>query len=138
MCRAGQVAEAYELAKADYEADSQNVWAQREMSWALYYMLKNDAEGRDRQAFYGHLEELAEMNLLTMETDALIFDNVVWKIIEVIKQIPNERIDEVDRIYAFLSRYAFVPSNAYSVLLKQVMKFDTWPRLVEFLEWWKG
>ena len=136
MCRAGQVAEAYELAKTDYEADSQNVWAQREMGWALYYMLKNDAEGRDRQAFYGHLEELAEMNLLTMETDALIFDNVVWKIIEVIKQIPNERIDEVDRIYAFLSRYTFVPSNAYSVLLKQVMKFDTWPRLVEFLEWW--
>ena len=55
MCRAGQVAEAYELAKTDYEADSQNVWAQREMGWALYYMLKNDAERRDRHAVYGHL-----------------------------------------------------------------------------------
>ena len=44
MCKAGQVEEAYEQAKADYEADSQNAWAQREMGWALYYMLRNDAE----------------------------------------------------------------------------------------------
>ena len=77
MCRAGQVAEAYELAKADYEADSQNVWAQREMGWALYYMLKEDADNRNRQAFYDHLDELAQLEGLTAENDALIFDNVV-------------------------------------------------------------
>ena len=136
MCRAGQVAEAYEVAKVDYEADSQNVWAQREMGWALYYMIKEDADNRNRQAFYDHLDELAQLEGLTTENDALIFDNVVWKLVEIIKLIPAERVDELDRIYAFLSRYTFAPSTAYSVLLKQMMKLDIWPRLVEFLEWW--
>lgn len=51
MCKAGQVAEAYGLAKADYDAATQNVWAQREVGWALYYMLKYDAEKKERQLF---------------------------------------------------------------------------------------
>lgn len=136
MCKSDQVAEAYEQAKVDYEADSQNVWKQRGLGWALYYMLRNDAERKERQAFYNHLDELAKLDLLTMQTDALILDNVVWKIIEIIKQIPNERTDEIERIFAFLSNYTFVPSAAYSVLLKQVLSFETWNRLVEFFEWW--
>ena len=103
MCRAGQVAEAYGLAKADYEAVPQNVWAQREVGWALYYMLKNDVEKKERQAFYGHLEELTRLDLLTMQTDALIFDNVLWKLVELIKQIPIERTDEIESIYTLIS-----------------------------------
>ena len=134
MCKAGQVVEAYGLAKADYEAALQNVWAQRGLGWALYYMLKNDAEKKERNAFYDHLEELAALDLLTMQTDALIFDNVVWKLVELIKQIPAERTDELDRIYSFLSKYTFIPSTGYSVLLKQLLGFDAWNRLVEFFE----
>ena len=136
MCRAGQVAEAYGLAKADYEAAPQNVWAQREVGWALYYMLKNDVEKKERQAFYGHLEELTRLDLLTMQTDALIFDNVVWKLVELIKQIPEERTDEIEQIYTLISKYTFASSKGYSVLLKQMLGFDTWNRLVEFFEWW--
>ena len=136
MCKAGQVAEAYGLAKADYEVAPQNVWTQREVGWALYYMLKNDAEKKERQAFYGHLEELTRLDLLTMQTDALIFDNVLWKLVELIKQIPIERTDEIESIYTLISKYTFSPSTGYSVLLKQMMGFDTWRRLVEFFEWW--
>jgi hypothetical protein len=136
MCRAGQVAEAYVVAKTDYEATPQNVWAQREMAWALYYMFKNDLEKKSRADFYRHLEELAELDLLNMQTDALIFENVVWKLVELIKLIPAERIDEIERIYSFLSKYKFSSSKVYSALLKQVLGFETWNRLVEFFEWW--
>lgn len=59
MCKASQVAEAYELAKADYEADSQNVWTQRELGWALYYKLRNNVENNERQMFYTYMEELS-------------------------------------------------------------------------------
>lgn len=135
-CKAGQVEEAYGLAKADYDAAPQNVWAQREVGWALYYMLKYDAEKKERQAFYGHLEELVGLDLLTMQTDALIFDNVLWKLVELIKQIPIERTDEIERIYTLISKYTFSPSTGYSVLLKQMLGFETWSRLVEFFEWW--
>jgi hypothetical protein len=136
MCKSGQVADAYGLAKAVCEAEPQNVWAQRGVGWVLYYMLKNDVERKERSAFYGHLEELAALDLLTMQTDALIFDNVVWKLAELIKQIPAESTDELDRIYSFLIKYTFIPSTGYSVLLKQLLGFETWNRLVEFFEWW--
>ena len=136
MCKSGQVADAYGLAKAACEAEPQNVWAQRGVGWVLYYMLKNDVERKERSAFYGHLEELAALDLLTMQTDALIFDNVVWKLAELIKQIPAESTDELDRIYSFLIKYTFIPSTGYSVLLKQLLGFETWNRLVEFFEWW--
>lgn len=136
MCKSGQVAEAYELAKADYESDPQNVWAQRELGWALYYTLKNDAENKNRPTFYVHLEELSKLDLLTIQTDALIFDNVLWKLVEIIKLIPNDRTYELDRIYNFLCEYTFAPSTPYSVLLKQILRFETWSRLLEFFEWW--
>lgn len=124
------------MAKADYESDPQNVWAQRELGWALYYTLKNDAENKNRPIFYVHLEELSKLDLLTMQTDALIFDNVLWKLVEIIKLIPNDRTYELDRIYNFLREYTFAPSTPYSVLLKQILRFDTWSRLLEFFEWW--
>lgn len=136
MCKAGQVAEAYELAKADYEADPQNVWTQRELGWALYYKLRNNAENNERQMFYTYMEELSGLDLLNVENDVYIFDNVIWKLVEIIKQIPDDRTDEIERIYAFLSKYTFNPSTAYSVLLKQMLRFETWNRLVEFFEWW--
>ena len=136
MCKAGQMEEAYGLAKADYEAAPQNVWSQREVGWVLYYMLKHDVEKKERRAFYNHLEELVGLDLLTMQTDALIFDNVVWKLVELIKQIPSERTDEIERIYTLLCKYTFAPSAGYSALLKQMLGFDTWNRLVEFFEWW--
>ena len=44
MCKSGQVADAYGLAKAACEAEPQNVWAQRGVGWVLYYMLKNDVQ----------------------------------------------------------------------------------------------
>ena len=43
MCRAGQIQEAYDLAKSDIELNPNDVWAQREMGWALYYLIRKDA-----------------------------------------------------------------------------------------------
>jgi hypothetical protein len=62
LCRAGKLAEAYELAKADLAMSPENVWGQREVAWALYYMLKDDSEKRRNQAFYEHLKELMELD----------------------------------------------------------------------------
>ena len=37
MCKAGQVQEAYELAKTDLAARPADIWAQRAVGWVLYY-----------------------------------------------------------------------------------------------------
>mgnify|MGYP003217925735 CR=1 FL=1 len=60
MCKAGDVAKAYQQAKADLGEAPQDVWAQREMGWALYYLLKTDLDNNDRGGFLAHAEELAD------------------------------------------------------------------------------
>ena len=136
LCRAGKLAEAYELAKADLAMSPENVWGQREVAWALYYMLKDDSEKRRNQAFYEHLKELMELDLLTIEADSMIFDKVLWKLADVLKNTPDENIGEVDRLFPLFSKLHYNPSNGYSYLLKSVLGFATWPRLVAFFEWW--
>lgn len=136
MCKAGQLTEAYELARADCDAAPDNVWAHREMGWALYYMIKDDVERNDKQSFYTHLEELSQLSLLNKHDDAFIFDNLVWKLTEVVRHIPADRPYELDRLFSLISRFDFSPSNGYSFLLKLMLGFDTWSSLVEFFEWW--
>jgi len=136
MCRNGNVVDAYNLAKADYDAAPQNVWAQREMGWALYYLLKEDLENQSIQEFFVHLEELLALDLLSMPEDSLIYDNVLWKLTEYIKTIPIDKNEEIEKVFHLINKIAFTPSKGYSYLLKLVMKFENWNGLIDFIEWW--
>lgn len=137
MCRAGNVMEAYEIAQADLNASPQDIWTQRKMGWALYYMLKMDVEYKDSSAFINHVEELMNLDLLTITSDSLIFDNVLWKIAEFIKNIPSESVnEEMDKLFSLLRNFTFAPSKGYSYLLKSCLRLGTWTHLVDFFEWW--
>lgn len=137
MCRAGNVMEAYEIAQADLNASPQDIWTQRKMGWALYYMLKMDVEYKDSSVFINHVEELMNLDLLTITSDSLIFDNVLWKIAEFIKNIPSESVnEEMDKLFSLLRNFTFTPSKGYSYLLKSCLHLETWAHLVEFFEWW--
>ena len=136
LCKAGNLAEAYGLAKADMEVAPENVWTQRGMGWALYYLLKDDCEKKKNQDFYEHFKELTELDLLTVEQDSMIFESVLWKLAEHLKNIPDEHTGEADRLFSLFYKYQFFPSKGYSYLLKSVSGFESWLRLVEFFEWW--
>lgn len=71
MCKAGQVAEAYEIAKADLVAVPTDVWAQRSVGWALYYMIKNDSEFGDYAKLLEHIDELKSLDKLTLNNDSM-------------------------------------------------------------------
>ena len=136
MCKAGNVLEAYEIAKTDFNTSPQNVWSQREMGWALYYMLKKDIENRDNIAFYNHIEEVTNLNLLTISTDSLFFDTLLWILAEFVKSIPMSNLQELDKLFSLFNKYTFNPSKGYSYLLKSCLGFETWKHLIDFLEWW--
>lgn len=136
MCRAGEIVKAYELAKADLENDPSNVWAQRGLGWAIYYLMKEDVENRNSQEFFEHLKELTELDLLNVESDSMIFESVLWKLAEHLKYIPDENTEVIDRFFTLFGKYHFGPSKAYSYLLKSVLGFENWSRLVTFFEWW--
>ena len=136
MCREGRVVEAYEIANADLTNTPNNVWIQREVGWALYYLLKKDVEEQRNSDFFKHLEQLMKLNLLNTESDSLIFDGLLWKLAEFIRNIPEENETEINQLFDMINKYSFKPSKGYSFLLKAGLKFDSWSRQVAFFEWW--
>ena len=95
MCRAGQVQEAYDLAKKDLSANPDDPWLQRALGWALYYIIKGDAERGDYAKLLEHIDELKSLDQLTLDNDSMIFDNVQFQIANFIgvERLPLELIN---------------------------------------------
>lgn len=140
MCKAGQVAEAYEMAKADLVAVPTDVWAQRSVGWALYYMIKNDSEGGDYAKLLEHIDELKSLDMLTLNNDSMIFDNVQFQIANFIRnhiQLTDiEASSKLSTFFLKLKEYDFKSSIGHSFLLQSIIKFENWTEIVDFFEWW--
>ncbi len=138
MCRAGQIQEAYDLAKADME--QQLSWAQREMGWALYYMIKVDTDAANYQSLLSHMDELNTLNQLDVPDDNLFFESVLFKIAMYVKShVAPTGIDTPAKLSALFSRlrqYNFDSSKGYSFLLQSFIKCDAWQEMADFLDWW--
>lgn len=141
MCKAGQIQEAYNIAVEDLENEPQNVWSHREVGWALYYMIKGDADAGNYDELVEHFNKLKSLELLTIEQDNLIFDNVLFAIGKYIKNniFLNDPVasSRLSAIFSLLKDYTFNPSKGYSYLLQNHLKFvDFWNEIVDFFEWW--
>ena len=140
MCRAGHVQEAYDLAKADLSANPDLPWLQRALGWALYYMIKGDADRGDYAKLLEHIDELKSLDQLTIEYDSMIFDNVQFQIANFIKKrVSLNDIEAPAKLSTFflkLKEYDFKASRGHSYLLQCYIKFDTWPEMADFFDWW--
>ena len=140
MCKAGQVQEAYEQAKADFEQAPSDVWSHRKMGWALYYLMKKDAQEGLYEQLVAHIDELKALDQLTMANDRMIFENVVFWIGYFAKRsLPPTSIDTPTRLSVLFSKvkdYPFTPCKGYSALLEGFIKCDAWQELADFLDWW--
>jgi len=135
MCKGGRVEQAYQTALADLEMQS-NVWTQRGVGWALYYLMKTDAEKHDVDSFVRHLEQLKTLDLLTADNDTMIYENVLRKTAEMIRRTQPQHEQELTTIFECIKEMAFSPSRTYSLLLAACLNFTGWPQLAEFIEWW--
>ena len=138
MCKDGRVQEAYELAKADLEQELS--WAQREMGWVLYYLIKDDAETANFLSLMNHLEELRLLDQLSIPMDNLIYENVLKKVAGFVKDhISPTDIDtpiKLSSLFLKLRGYNFEPSDGYSFLLRSFISCDSWQEMADFLDWW--
>ena len=139
-CKEGQVQEAYDIAKADFVAMPTDVWKQRELGWALYYMIKADSEKGDYTKLLGHIDELKSLSQLTLTNDNMIFDNVQFQIANYIRvHIPFTDIEASTKLSTFflkLKDYNFKSSVGHSYLLQSFLKFGNWPEMPDFFDWW--
>lgn len=140
MCKAGQVQQAYELAKADLAAMPTDVWTQRAVGWALYYMIKSDSETGDYARLLEHIDELKSLDQLTIANDSMIFDNVQFQIANFIKNRIHltdiEASSKLSVLFSKLKDYEFKPSRGHSFLLQTILKFENWPEIADFFDWW--
>lgn len=140
MCKEGKVQEAYEIAKAEVTKSPGNVWAQRSVGWALYYMIKNDATRGDYNQLLKDIDELKSLDLLTMANDSMIFENVEFQIANFIKHhVSLSDIQASAKLSTFffkLKDYTFKPSKGHSFLLQSIIKFDNWSEMADFFDWW--
>lgn len=140
MCRAGQMQEAYDLAKNDLAANPDYPWLQRALGWALYYIIKGDADRGDYAKLLEHIDELKSLDQLTLDNDCMIFDNVQFQIANFIKNrvflTDIEASAKLSTFFLKLKDYAFKPSKGHSFLLQSYIKFDNWSEMADFLDWW--
>lgn len=140
MCKNGQVMNAYELAQKDLAKLPEDLWLQRALGWAIYYMVKQDVENKDYTHFLEHLTELTTLQKLTTTNDPIIFDNLLIQIATYIKRnIPIASPETPSILFTLFSRikyYTFSPSLGYSLLLMAYIKFTEWNGLEDFIDWW--
>lgn len=140
MCKAGQVQAAYDLAKTDLTAMPSDVWNQRAVAWALYYMIKADSEIGDYAKLLEHIDELKSLDQLTIAHDSMIFDNVQFQIANFVKNhvflTDIEASSKLSTLFSKLKDYEFKPSFGHSFLLQAILKFENWHEMSDFFDWW--
>lgn len=140
MCRAGQLIEAYAQAKADVETRMDDVWAQRSLGWVLYYRIKNAVEKNEFDAILSCLEELRSLQQLTVSTDGMMYEKVLFAISSFVRNkilVTDETSSEkLSLLFEMMKGYTFAKSKSYSFLLQSVIKHDTWGEMADFIEWW--
>lgn len=137
--QAGKLEEAYQMAKSELDADPENIWSKRNISWVLYDYLKQNNSSQQFKTFLKYLREIAELKLLAEEK--MLFDNVGWQvgkeIFSLIKGQPVN-INYVIQLLQIIKGFSFSkPSEGYSFLFKAFHKAlkDT-NQYIEMADWW--
>lgn len=135
----GQLDEAFAMAKAELEAEPDNIWAKRNISWVYYDYAKKLAEANDLSGFIKHLEGIIALRLPPDEV--MLFDLLAWQIGKIVYRSVDEQnshISELFRIFQLTRSCAFTkPSKHYSFLFKAFHKaFKKHSRYLELPEWW--
>ncbi len=140
MCKAGQIQDAYDIAKSDIEQNPNDIWIQREMGWALYYLIRKDSENGQYDQLLAHIDELQSLDQLNLSNDVMIFENVIfWVGYFVKRHLMPTSIDTPARLSTLFAKfrgYTFMPSKGYSLLLESFIKCDAWQEMLDFFEWW--
>jgi hypothetical protein len=137
--QSGRLEEALNMAKAELEAQPDNIWAKRNISWVYYEYLKQSAATVDIESFIFYLTQIKELELT--EDEKMLFDNLAWQIGSLtfkIIGIPNFQYAKLLQVYKISAAFTFSkPSEAYSFLFKAFHKFlKDGDNYLQFADWW--
>ena len=135
--QSGKLDEAYIMAKNELDADTDNIWCKRNISWVLYAQLDKCAENTD--AFIDKMNEVKALNL--PETEDLFYENISIVIAKAARKICSQQTINVSALFKLFDEIKTVPvrkvTKWYSVLFKAFHKgMKETNRYIEFADWW--
>jgi len=143
--QAGKLDEALAMAQEELNANPENIWGKRNISWVYYEYLKKYAHELNFDGFIENLNKIKELNL--PEQEVMIFDTSAYQIGRFIyklnvpdKSIPQsfEILSKVERLFQIIKNFHFSkPSESYSFLFKSfysVLNGSSY--YIEFVDWW--
>lgn len=135
----GKLEEALALAKSELQAEPENIWAKRNISWVYYEYLKLNGSPDNLDVFISWISEINSLQLASDEK--MLFDQLGWQIgkmaFSLLKIIPFDNQKSVRLFESVQSMNFHKPSEGYSFLFKALHKSlkDT-DKYTLFAEWW--
>lgn len=137
--QSGRLEEALTMAKAELQADPENIWPKRNISWVYYEYLKQNASPEHFNDCIKWLSEIKELNLPVEEK--MLFDNVAWQVGKIVFNLARQEQVEVQKcikIFELIQSFHFTkPSEAYTFIFKALHKaLKDSDRYISFSDWW--
>ena len=138
--QSGKLEEALEMAKSELNADPNNIWPKRNISWVYYEYLKLNASAEKLDNFLYWINELKLLNLPPEEV--LLFDSLSWQIAKVVFSLNKQKAQDICaglNLFSLIRDFHFArPSEPFSVLFKAFHKyFKETNEYIGFSDWWE-
>lgn len=137
--QAGKLDEALAMAQEELNANPENIWGKRNISWVYYEYLKKYTHEINFDSFIENLIKIKTLNL--PEQEVMIFDTSAFQVGSMLFKIQKtEPIDysKINRIFDIIRDFHFTrPSESYSFLMNAFQNGSkNWSRFLEFVDWW--
>ncbi|WP_418637413.1 DUF7017 domain-containing protein [Winogradskyella sp.] len=137
--QSGRLDEALTMAQEELNAQPDNIWCKRNISWVYYAFLKKHVQESNFEGFIENLLKIKALNL--PEEEVMIFDTTAYQIVSMIYKLNgNDSVDysKINQIFDLIKEFYFTkPSESFSLLMKAFQKVaQNWSRFIEFADWW--
>jgi len=137
--QAGKLEDALNLAKAELEAEPENIWPKRNISWVYYDYLKLNSTPELFDTFISWLEEINNLQLQVEEK--MFFEKLSWQVGKMAFSLLKSNTIELHkaiRLFEAIQSFHFPkPSEGYSFLFKAFHKsFKETDHYLQFADWW--
>jgi hypothetical protein len=137
--QAGKLEEALDLAKSEFQAEPDNIWSKRNISWVYYDYLKQNIMSDQFDTFMTWLTEINNLQLPIEEK--MLYEQLGWQVGKMAFAITKTNPDDIQKIVLLLNAVESIqftkPSQGYTFLFKAFHKAlkDT-SRYLDFADWW--
>ncbi len=137
--QAGKLEEALNLAKAELEAEPNNIWPKRNIAWVYFEYLKQNCSPEKFDTFISWIIEIKKLELPV--EDKILFEQLSWLFgkmaFGILKSNPQDH-QKGFRLFETIQTFHFPkPSEGYSFLFKAFHKsLKETGHYIQFADWW--